>query len=315
MPSDQNRTEADLLERCWRWLKRRAPRSAGIAALVLASAAVLDWVSTGFENVEKVGVWLGIRSDPQKDLALLIAKGQYPLEPLSAYFDVEFQMSDPEIVSYARRLQVGLVAWLRQMREGRGHTSDDLHDEDMLFVIRNIGRENPGLTPGAAAGEGLVKQALLDDGTMLIFSDARVTQNPENTATTIRFFCMPASMQDVFVTLPRVGDVEQKVELFADFKRRIFIKHVQCNNLPRLGPNSTARSAFDLVGRRLSLDSTTWSGDPRRYIVGNISKIAIVFPFNSHADDYEQRYIHIEPGEHNIVLDEERLGLKGLIVR
>jgi hypothetical protein len=253
-----------------------------------------------------------MRSDPQKELNLLILKGQYPLEPLSAYFDIEYKMSDPELSPYAARLQRGAVADLRKKREGRGPTSDDLQNEPFRFVISNFHQNGLNLEPGDVDGEGLVQQALLGDTTTLILADARETKDVVKAPTTIRFLCMPASMQDDIVTLPAAGRVQQTVELYADFQQRVFVKHVRCKSLPRLGPNATAKSAFDLIGRRLSWDSTTYGGGDAR-IIGNLTKVAFIFPFSYAGDDYEQKYVLIPKGQTSIILSAEQLGLKDLL--
>lgn len=312
MAGDDEHVKADPLESLWARIKRRAPRLAAIMAIMLAVAGLVDWFISGTENVQKVAILFRIRPDPQKELNLLILKGQYPLEPLSAYFDVEYQMTDPELLSYTARLQKGAVADLREKREGRGHTSDDLRDERFVFVVSNFHHNGLNLEPGDVEGEGLVQQALSGDETVLILADTHETKDVLKAPTTIRFACMSASEQDAIVTLPAAGRVQQTIELYADFHRRVFVKHVQCKSLPRLGPNATAKSAIDLIGRRLSWDSTT-NGEGNARIIGNLTRIAFVFPFAYAADDHEQKYIQIPKGQTSIVLSAEQLGLKDLL--
>ena len=309
MPDDDGH-DIDPLQRVWSWLQRRAPHLAVIVAFVLASGTVLDWVFTGADNISKLMGILGIQSDHPDDLKKVVLKGQYPLEPLSAYFDVEFSMNDPMLGQYAQRVQAGIVTWLKKARDGRGPTADDLHDEKVLFSISVLTKSNPELLP--EDNEGLVQQALFEDMTTLIFSEVNETKETEAASSTIRFMSMPPPMQDQIKTLPSAGKVSQSLELFADFQRHVFIKHVRCIDMPRLPFNSTALSALDLVGRRLTWESVTYSGDPNTKIVGVLTKIAVIFPFDQQDDDSDQKYISMN-GNNSVLLTSTNLGLSQIV--
>ncbi len=68
---------------------------------------------------------------------------------------------------------------------------------------------------------------------------------------------MPPNEAAIIVTMRKQGELQQKVELLADFKKRVFVKRVWCQNLVRLGDDNTSFSSVDLVGRTLSWDAGT----------------------------------------------------------
>ena len=145
---------------------------------------------------------------------------------------------------------------------------------------------------------------------MLIFSRDQEKEEPDHiyAPTTIRFACMAPQYQGNIVTLPSFGKVEQAIDLYADFRRRAFIKHVRCINLPRLGPNSTAKSTLDFIGRQFS-----WTSAEVGLATGTLTKIAFVFPFSPTADDFEQPYIKITDGQTSTIFTARQLGFDQLL--
>ncbi|TPI60958.1 hypothetical protein FJ420_31055 [Mesorhizobium sp. B3-1-3] len=172
----------------------------------------------------------------------LIARQSYPLEPLELFFSVEYPMDQPVLKAYSERLQEDIVQYLRNSRSVSKSTSDDLANEDIDFVISNA----PEWLPTQAEQEQKA-QALVEDNTAFVFL------NPDQTNTLeLKFLSTSAGIQDVIVTMPKRGDIKQHIELQADYKRRVFIKAVRCENPVRTGSDITSFSALDLVGRTVS---------------------------------------------------------------
>ncbi|TIS45804.1 hypothetical protein [Mesorhizobium sp.] len=170
----------------------------------------------------------------------LIARQSYPLEPLELFFSVEYPMDQPELKAYSERLQKDIVQYLRNSRGDNKSTSDDLANEDMDFIISNA----PEWMPTQAEQEA---QALVEDNTAFVFLNTDQTNTSK-----LRFLSTSAGIQGVIVTMPKRGDIKQHIELQADYKRRVFIKVVRCENPVRTGEDITSFSALDLVGRTVS---------------------------------------------------------------
>ncbi len=297
----------DFLKRIWKNISTRMPKLAMILGVLFALVAALDWVATGSENFGKILSLLGVRADPQQAQQLLILKGQYPLEPLSAYFEIEYKMDDPALSSFATRFQEAEVAYFNPMP--REHpVSNDLKEFDALFIVWGVQHAGPQVLPGDNSGEVIAKKTLLSDSTMMILSEEPINRNIDNfPITTIRFLSMAPQEQGSIVTLPSFGKVEQAIEVYADFRKRVFIKRVRCKNLSRLGPNSTARSALDLIGRYFS-----WESSEVGLSQGALTKIAFGFPF-SPTDAQDQQYITMPNQQVPLLLTAQQLGFAQLL--
>jgi hypothetical protein len=211
-------------------------------------------------------------------IPVLIERSSFPLEPLELLFTIEYPMDQPKLKDYTRRVQSDIVAYLRNAREGRGATSDNLADEKMLFVISNARDWQPKDDPAESAA-----QAMLGDGTIFKFRDLSV-----NDDRSVRFLSGPPGLQGVVVMMKKQGDLVQKVELSADFQKRMFIKLVQCRNPIRSGSDVTAFSALDLVGREL-----TWEEGVTTNLTWNLVTFGLRFSYDY---GFSQNYTQLPIG-------------------
>lgn len=178
----------------------------------------------------------------QAVLQAQVVRAYYPLEPLTIFYTQEYPMYQNALANYVKRMRADIVSYLRKVREGRKNTSDDLRDEDVLFVLTNVEDWKPREIPD----EEQAVHALLGDG-------VRFTFTQETDKHTVVFESVLPTYQSALVNLTKLP-LKQTVELAADFQRQVIIKTVRCDNPLRMGNDTLATSAMDLVGREL-----TWS--------------------------------------------------------
>jgi hypothetical protein len=301
-------SDPDVFERWRSRLAQRAPHVAVVIAIAIALMGALDWTITGADNLKRVAVWLGLAKDSKDDARMEVLRSQYPLEPLSFDFQFQYPMDTPALASYSARLQAGLVAYLRKMRQDRKPTSDDLHDEDITFVINNFSNDPELRSLMPSSNEGAANIVLLQDDTVFHIFGKNDKGDIAKLPATITFFCTDPDLAAHIEKLPSHGDVSQVITLNADFKLRMFVKEVRCKNLVRLKPNQTANSALDLVDRELSWDPTVRTGDT--VTAGTLLTIAIIFPFQSQDSPHN---ITVEKNQTQLSLTPQDLGLEALV--
>jgi hypothetical protein len=236
----------------------------------------------------------------QSKLDIQVLRAYYPLEPLFLSYKKEYPMEQPMLAGYTERVRKDIVVMLRGDREGRGHTSDDLRDEDVDFVLSNPGSN---LRPGTAKGEELAASLLLAD-------DVRFTFAAHGEGEKITFTSVDPGTADIIVKLPGKGELKQKIQLAADFKRMVFIKEVQCDNPMRNG-DRLAVSAVDLVDRKMSWDPFLMRGDGRKP-EWNLTSFAIRFQ-NENDGGFFQNVVLIEPNRMSLEVTPQLLGLRGVL--
>lgn len=201
-----------------------------IVMLVIAIVAIVNPTKTDLEVIRN-------RAEGAEFAAL---RGNYPLEPLELQFTVEYPMDQPQLKPYAERVRADIVTYLRQAREGRSPTSDTLADEDVLFVISNQAQWKPTAVDSERAAA-----QLLEDNTRFTFRKG---------GSDLQFLSTSQNIADAIVTMKRYGQISQRIELSADFARRIFLKSVVCRNPVRTGSDVASVSSLDLIGRNLTWD-------------------------------------------------------------
>ena len=236
----------------------------------------------------------------QSQLDEQVLRAYYPLEPLYLSYKKEYPMMQPMLASYTERVRKDIVAMLRQDREGRGTTTDDLRNESVDFVLSN---PDSNLRPGSSPNEDLAAELLLQDDVMFKFSKLRAGKD-------ITFSSLDPRTVDVLVKLPSKGKLSQKIELAADFTRMVFIKTVECDNPMRTG-NALAVSALDLVGRNMSWGPVFTRGDGRKP-AWNLTFFAIRFQNENDGGDF-QNWTLIRPNQTNLELTPHLLGLDGVL--
>lgn len=133
------------------------------------------------------------------------------------------------------------MSYLREQRAGRKPTSENLADEDVLFVVTNMELWKP--TTIAAERTAL---PLLGDDTRFHYRDGHAQEKD------LQLLSTSKDIADAIITMRRHGDISQRIELSADFDRRLFVKSVLCRNPVRTGSDVTSVSSLDLIGRQLS---------------------------------------------------------------
>lgn len=196
-------------------------------------------------------------------LANLVAREKYPLEPNEFRYTLEIPMDHPMLQQYSSRVQKDIVKYLRDARQGRRETQDDLKNEDVIFMIGNQEQWKPQPDEGRAF-------RLLDDITTFHFSAAD--------AKLIRFSCMSTSTASVIVRMPPRAEAKLTVTLVADFQKRVFTKWVWCQNPPRTGSDNISFSSVDLIGRTLTWRVADGSEDDA--LAGELKSLFLKFSYD-----------------------------------
>ncbi|RKT14291.1 caspase domain-containing protein [Paraburkholderia sp. RAU2J] len=210
-------------------------------------------------------------------ISQLVTREKYPLQPNEFFYNVEYSMDQQELTAYSTRIQKEIVAYLRIARQGRRKTSDNLEDEDVLFNLTEKWK------PQADAKSERYAADLLTEDTMFTFngSDGRKLQ----------LSCMSPELSKVIVTMKKIGEVKQNIELVADFKKRVFIKRVWCQDLIRTGNDATAFSSADLIGRTM-----TWSAGTETPLKWKLTWFFMRFSYDY---GFQQRVSEPETPPHN----------------
>jgi len=172
----------------------------------------------------------------------LIARQNYPLEPVELLFTIEYPMNQAGLEAYADRVRGDIVEYLREGRGDRRATSDSLEDENVLFVLTN----NEGWKPELSETERAALE-LFGDNTSFSFAEASQLGSPILTLTSTS-----TGIGNAIVTMRKHGEITQHIELLADFSQRVFVKKVWCTHPVRTGTDAWAFSALDLIGREMT---------------------------------------------------------------
>ena len=114
-------------------------------------------------------------------------------------------------------------------------------------------------------------------------------------------------MANAIVRLPSFGTPVQTIELKANYgNSRLFVKHVTVTNACRLGDDTLAKGAIDLIGRVMAweIDSINGLG------VGTLTNIALRFPYDYDINSLSpSRTIGIPPGVNKLIITGSEVGL------
>lgn len=231
-----------------------------------------------------------------RQILVSVERNLYPLEPLSMSFDIEFRMSDPLIATYATRVQPLIVSDPRTKRLGGGTISDDLHEVKFLLRINSYPE---AFQPGTEPNDGTAAASLLKDTTEFTFTSVVHPAEPP-----IQFLSCDPVMASAVVTRPVFGTISQKVDLLADYQRRVFIKRVVTKNLVRMDANTLAKGAIDLIGHNMSWGDN--AGNPK----GQLSRFALGFSFDYDVESLPpQRFISVPTNANDIGITTQIIGL------
>jgi hypothetical protein len=205
-------------------------------------------------------------------MSQMIAREKYPLSPNEVYYDVEYPMQQEALKIYTDRIRKGFVDDLRAKRDGRGKTSDSLEDEPFEFILTRDGwDQNASFLPDRRNGKDGFAFVLFEDDTSFNFKD--------KAGHILTLMCSTPEFAKALVTMPQKEEIVQEIVVFADFKRRVFVKRVWCKNLVRMGDDNLAFSSTDLIGRRLTTDSSTYSVPISRDLKSTFLKFSYDYGF------------------------------------
>lgn len=275
--------------------KGKALVISAVIGLLIAGGSQVAQVIDALDSAENVRIRQEEASNRLEKVSIQIMRGYYPLEPIYFIYELEYSMDLPILSEYSERVRKSIVQYLRNAREGRGKTREDLSNENVLFILSN----NEDWMP--KSNEKDVAGILKVPNTSFTFTNS--TKKNEK----ITFSCVPPSYQDLIVTLPSKGDIVKHIELRADYKRRVFIKRVKYHSPVRTGTDTLANSSIDLNGRILS-----WAPFGTPHPPFRLSKIVILFPYD-YKDEPISRYIIIPESADEIIIEPEHLGLAGII--
>jgi hypothetical protein len=246
-----------------------------------------------------------------KSLSRLVAREKYPIYPNEVFYEIIYPMDQPELKGYVERVQKAIVAYLKDQREGRGYTSDDLSSEDSIFQLRSFEdalNRHYSFEPDSSNNEDGLASHILWDSTYFTFK--------KSDGQKVVLSCMSPGESSAIVKMTQQDEVQQKIFLWADFKSRLITKYVWCKNLVRMGDDSTSFSAVDLIGRTL-----TWTADtPIRPFNWVLKSMQIRFNYDygfgqrsSYPSERAKQGRLIEPnGQTSIVITKEQVGLDGV---
>jgi hypothetical protein len=266
-----------------------------VIGVLIAGGSQVAQVIDALESAESIRIRQEESSDRLEKVSVQIMRGYYPLEPIYFIYELEYSMDLAVLSEYSDRVRKSIVQYLRNAREGRKETRDDLSDENVLFVLSNNEDWMPKSNEKDASGTLKVPNTS--------FSFAKSSNKKEK----ITFSCVPPSYKDLIVTLPSKGDIVKNIELYADYTRRVFIKRVKYHSPIRTGNDTLANSSIDLNNRIL-----TWAPFGTPHPPFRLAKIALLFPYD-YKNDRNARYITIPESVNKILIKPAHLGLVGVI--
>ncbi|WDH20646.1 caspase family protein [Pseudomonas chlororaphis] len=243
-----------------------------------------------------------------RSLSRLVAREKYPIYPNEVFYEIIYPMDQPELKVYVERVQKAIVAYLKDQREGRGYTSDDLSNEDSIFKLSSFEDAFSRHYSFEPIKEDGLASHLLWDATNFSFQ--------RSDGQKVVLSCMSPGVSSLILKMTQQDEVQQNIYLWADFKSRVITKYVWCKNLVRTGDDTTSFSAVDLIGRTL-----TWTvGTPIRPFNWSLKSMQIRFNYDygfgqrrGSPSERAKPGRLIEPnGQASVVISKEQVGLDGV---
>ena len=187
---------------------------------------------------------------------------------------------------------------LRKDREGRGHTSDNLRDEEVEFVLSNPASN---LRPGSSQGEELAASLLLAD-------DVRFTFTAHGEGREHHIYQRRPRNRRRYRETPKVKENSNRRFNSQPISNEWFSSKRSNVDNPMRNGDALAVSALDLVGRKMSWDPLLTRGDGRKP-TWNLISFAIRFQ-NENDGGRFQNVALIEPKQMSLEVTPQLLGLK-----
>jgi hypothetical protein len=233
----------------------------------------------------------------QTKLGLWQLRGYFRIEPLNIYFEREYSMDDPALVSYVERVRAGLVEEGEEVNMAKSHLPYLLTDDEWP--------EHQYMKP-TLAGEPEAYKKLLIDRTAFVFSGP---------GKNIEFICSTSSLKHAFNGIVERETPREEILLWGDFANRTIKQGVSCENPGRAG-DFVSLSAIDLVGRTLRWYRLSFEDPPEDS--GNILHIRLNFPFDLGWQTFQgfnpdPRDIYLNKGQDRVKITADHLGLRGTL--
>lgn len=225
-------------------------------------------------------------------------KQAYPLEPVKLVYSISIPMDQEIFEDYLARIQPLLYEyWLQHpWPRNKGVTvSKDLSNVpavNLNFREEWLPTEISNDTDFSQYGEREAAFILLQDAIAFEFRNSKSEDDTDDIVLGSAY----DELASVLLTLPRDHASNQKVRLGADFKTRQFNLYVETEYAIRIGGNTSAVSALDLVCREMSWERIESSGHD-----WFLTRFALVFP-NDYDDAQKYRYVEIPTGETSIII-------------
>lgn len=227
-----------------------------------------------------------------------ILRAYYPIEPLTLFYEKEYPMDQVSLKDYTARVQANIISYLTEARQGRGITSNDLKSEkDIIFIISN----DSTWLPTNSEKERSAMRILSSDWTSFEF-----IKMEKNDTSKIKFSSVPSYIPQMLVKLTPKGEIKQKIEIQADFTRRVFIQKVRCDNPMRTGDDLISMSSIDLINRKIKWGEVTNSSE------WTLQKFGLKFQYD-YDDENKVRYIKIPYSSNSVILKIADVGLQGVL--
>jgi hypothetical protein len=220
---------------------------------------------------------------------------------MSMSFELEYSMKDPALASYAARLQKAIADDFRSNGRAAMLGADGLPTENGWKL--NIDAFPKDFKPGTSTSDGMAQLILERDSTAFIFSNAANKSGPA-----VQFVSFDPKEADLIEKFPSEQKISQTITWWPSYKRGVFVKHVVVKNAVRLGDDTFARGAVDLVDRVM-----TWHSDDADAPSGQLTEFALRFPFDYEIDSQLfTRMTKVPPGSNQIVITSGMVGLQSM---
>ncbi len=246
-----------------------------------------DAVEQGAQISTKVSATL----DAQRRVTNQVLRAYYPLEPVTLFFERELAMDQPALQRYMARLEAAITATFRDSkRKLAGETFIDLMEHPEWLPVRDGAEHEAWL-------------ALMTDATSFSF-DAGARDSD------IILSSLPRATGTVMNALSPGERIAQKIELSANFGRRVLTIHVRCDFAVRSGGDVTAVSAVDLIDRQLAA-----LRDRDADAVSRVTRVALKFRYDYDARPTRSRYIALPSDGSTARVTPTHVGLHQVLLR
>lgn len=236
-----------------------------IFGVLISGGAQVFQIADVLESSRKTQERQALLTNRLENITYQAVRQYYPLEPVNFVFVLNYPMDQPYLSEFAEELRGKIHAYLVERRQGRTETDPSLKDEDVIFRLSSMEDWLP-----------MDRKAyfnLLEDSTAFSFVGGPKEKD-------LRFLSAPEGYEKIIVARPTDEVPSQDITLFADFKRRVFLREVVSKNPLRMGDDLVSVSALDLVFSEMTWDAGSSIMPDDANSNWRLSRFGFIFPFD-----------------------------------